>query len=337
MNLDIISWKDFVVNDLFEIINGKGITSEEIENNPGDLEAVQSGEGNNGVIGLIDRSYCRDMDYSWCEKPCLTVARSGTSGFVSFHKNGCVVGDSAKILLLKDQNARSSYVYLFIQTLLKANRFKYTYGRKVTEALYGKTIIKLPSTAEGTPDWQWMESYIASLHSKPLTTRNFPHPRPFNTNEWKWFKLQNLFSRFEVGKGHDTILDDGDECFYLGAKKSDNGIMRTCAMNEDLIQKGNCIVFICNGAGSVGYANYMDKPFIGTTDLVMGYADWLNPRTGLFVSTVLCKERFKYSFGRKWKTHLRETQIKLPSTPDGDPDWQWMEDYIKSLPYGDRL
>ena len=152
-----------------------------------------------------------------------------------------------------------------------------------------------------------------------------------DTSTWKWFVIEDLFDKFETGKGHDTLLDDGEECFYLGAKKSDNGIMRKCAVNESMLQDGNCIVFICNGAGSVGYANYMDRPFIATTDLVLGYADWLNEKTGLFVATVLCKERFKYSFGRKWKTHLRATQIKLPATPDGKPDWQWMESYINSL------
>lgn len=152
-----------------------------------------------------------------------------------------------------------------------------------------------------------------------------------DTSTWKWFVIEDLFDKFETGKGHDTLLDDGEECFYLGAKKSDNGIMRKCAVNESMLQDGNCIVFICNGAGSVGYANYMDRPFIATTDLVLGYADWLNEKTGLFVATVLCKERFKYSFGRKWKTHLRDTQIKLPATPDGKPDWQWMESYINSL------
>lgn len=34
---------------------------------------------------------------------------------------------------------------------------------------------------------------------------------------------------------------------------------------------------------------------------------------------------------------MNDTKIKLPATPDGKPDWQWMESYIKSLPYGDRL
>lgn len=152
-----------------------------------------------------------------------------------------------------------------------------------------------------------------------------------DTSEWGWFQIGKLFDRFETGKGHDTLLGDGDACLYLGAKKSDNGIMRTCATDESMLQEGNCIVFICNGAGSVGYANYMDKPFIATTDLVLGYADWLNEKTGLFVATVLCKERFKYSFGRKWKTNLRDTEIKLPVTANGEPDWHWMESYVDSL------
>ena|GEM_PF-1848723 len=29
--------------------------------------------------------------------------------------------------------------------------------------------------------------------------------------------------------------------------------------------------------------------------------------------------------------------VKLPQTVDGTPDWQFMEDHIKSLPYGDRI
>ena len=152
-----------------------------------------------------------------------------------------------------------------------------------------------------------------------------------DTNTWGWFQIGKLFDKFETGKGHDTLLNDGDDCLYLGAKKSDNGVMRTCATDDSMLQEGNCIVFICNGAGSVGYANYMDKPFIATTDLVLGYADWLNKKTGLFVATVLCKERFKYSFGRKWKTHLRSTEIKLPVTAGGKPDWAWIESYVDSL------
>ena len=91
----------------------------------------------------------------------------------------CVVGDSAKILLLPEEIA-SYGVYLLIQTLLTANRFKYAYGRKVTKDKYAEDEIQLPilAAADGTPvidnsnefsdegyvpDWQFMENYIKSL------------------------------------------------------------------------------------------------------------------------------------------------------------------------------
>ena len=75
----------------------------------------------------------------------------------------------------------------------------------------------------------------------------------------------------------------------------------------------------------------MDVDFIGTTDIVAGYNDKLNQYNGLFIATVLCQERPKYSFGRKWKTHLKDTVIKLPQTNEGTPDWAYMESYIKAL------
>jgi hypothetical protein len=168
-----------------------------------------------------------------------------------------------------------------------------------------------------------------------------------NIKDWKEFKISKLFT-LETGKANQGMLEEGDECFYVGAKRDNNGVMIHCAYNKSLIQKGNCIIFICNGQGSVGYANYMDVDFIGTTDIVAGYNEKLNSYNGVFIATILCQERPKYSFGRKWKTHLNDTIINLPIKHNADktpfidemheysedgyvPDWDFMEDYIKSL------
>ena len=176
--LDITTWKEFRLSQILTLKNGKGITSEEIEMNPGSLKAIQSGEDNNGVIGYIDIEYCISKGYTYSVKPCLTVARTGSAGFVSFQRDGCVVGDSAKILQLEDVNA-SIGRYLFIQTLLLMNQFKYDYGRKVTEDKYLNEIIILPILQKNgipiidetykyspqgyIPDWDYMERYIKSL------------------------------------------------------------------------------------------------------------------------------------------------------------------------------
>ena len=207
---------------------------------------------------------------------------------------------------------------------------------------------------EVTADDEWlaeayMETDYSTLSEKDFAqvVRNYyaylvknvreENEESVSTEGWKEFRVEDLFDRFEVGKAHSGMLEEGDDCLYLGAKKDDNCVMQRCVRNPDLVQPGNCIVFICNGEGSVGYANYMDREFIATTDLVMGYSQNLNQYNGLFIATILDRERPKYSFGRKWKTHLRDTIIRLPQTSSGKPDWEAMERMVKELPFGDRI
>ena len=345
MKIDMTNWVNFTVADLFEIINGKGITTEEIENNPGNFEAVQSGEGNNGVMGCISKSYCRNKGYSYCEEACLTVACSGTSGYVSFHENGCVVGDSAKILLLREQKAKSTKVYLFLQTLLSANRFKYTYGRKVTEDLYSKTIIKLPITADGKPDWQWMELYIDSLHSEPLKTNNggkaILDAFAFDIREWREFRVEELFdSIYKVASYDDSELERVDVWSekaipYVTRTDLDNSV-KSLVLSAGLanIEAGNAIVI----GDTTSTISYQPGPFVAGEHIIAARADWMNKYTGLFITCLLRQERYRYSYGRAYKLDsIRNTEIRLPVTSDGVPDWQWMESYIESLSYGDRL
>ena len=159
-----------------------------------------------------------------------------------------------------------------------------------------------------------------------------------DVDNWKDFNVKDIFSKIEYGKNSYAIdLVDGHDCIYVGAKKDDNGFMKWCKRDDSLISKGNCIVFIVDGKGSVGYCNYMDRDFIATANLKLGYCKELNQYNGLFIATVVSQERFRYSFGRKWKKFVKDTVIKLPAIQNQDgsysPDWQFMEDYIKSLHY----
>ena len=50
------------------------------------------------------------------------------------------------------------------------------------------------------------------------------------------------------------------------------------------------------------------------------------------------QNQYKFKFGRKaFKNKFQNEIIKLPATKDGDPDWVFMENYIKSLPYSDNI
>ena len=64
---------------------------------------------------------------------------------------------------------------------------------------------------------------------------------------------------------------------------------------------------------------------------------WLNKYTAMYIVTLLNNEQFKYSYGRAFlMDRIKDTIVKLPVNDKNTPDWQFMEDFIKSLPYGDR-
>ena len=175
-----------------------------------------------------------------------------------------------------------------------------------------------------------------------------------NVSNWKPFNIQRnvsqsgLFQLENCKCGSAGELDDGTDINYIGAKKSDNGVMRSVVIDENLVSKGHGIMFICDGEGSVGYTNYMDKDFIGSTTTSIGYDDALTELNAMFLVSVLDGERFKYSYGRKYRAHIGKAQIYLPVQHNDDgtpfiddtkkysdagyvPDWKFMEDYIKSL------
>lgn len=158
-----VKYGEFEVKDIFKIQNGKGVTKDEIADFPGDIEAIQSGADNNAVLGKLDEGYCKQSKYKIMKEQCLSVARSGTSGYVAYHETPCVIGDSAKALFLKDKSNASIYVYIYLRTVLMANKYKYAYGRKVTEKKYYKDTIVLPIIRDGVPDWKYMENYIMQL------------------------------------------------------------------------------------------------------------------------------------------------------------------------------
>jgi len=184
-------------------------------------------------------------------------------------------------------------------------------------------------------------SYLVLFNKTNLDSKyKIKQSELFDISDWKEYQIGGEDGLFRIESckcSNAGNLESGNEIFYIGAKKNENGVMNTVAFDEQLITKGNCIVFICDGQGSVGYSNYIEADFIGSTTLSVGYNEHLNKYSGLFLVTVLDLERPKYSFGRKYKKTLATTKIKLPSKKDGTPNWDFMEKFIKSLPYSNKI
>lgn len=151
-----------------------------------------------------------------------------------------------------------------------------------------------------------------------------------NEVRWKSFMLGELFD-FEMGKSkglnHLRVSDDGIN--YLGATNLNNGVLCQVEKKKEYIQKGNCVAFIRNGEGSMGYSVYKAESFIATSDISVGYNINMNKYVGSFITTVADRVRGKYNFGYKRSaTRLTKESIMLPTTSDGQPDYAFMEAYM---------
>ncbi|MDR1884003.1 MAG: restriction endonuclease subunit S, partial [Prevotella sp.] len=144
LSLNISKWKKFRIGDIFNFKRGKGITKEEIENNAGIIPCVQSGEMNHGIIGYMNSSFVNDKFHTYILAPFLSLARSGTSGCVNIQDKDSYLGDSVYGIKLKHNE--NIYIYLFLETILNLERYRYTYGRKVVIEKYIEQFILLPAT-----------------------------------------------------------------------------------------------------------------------------------------------------------------------------------------------
>ena len=335
MNLNVDSWKEFRLGDLFsEMYKAEAHVKGELEcyDVPLDntIRFVSRTEMNNGCD-----CYVLNNGLSGIEKA-NAIAIGDTTATCFYQGEDFVCGDHMVICRADWINLHTA---LFIISILKQEKYKYSYGRAFKMELISNTMLKLPAAADNTPDWDYMESYIKSLNHKPLATANLGGYRShtLGVETWKDFCLGDYF---EIKKGKRLTSDEQTEGStpYIGAIDSNNGIANYIGQNA--IHAGNTISLSYNG--SVGEAFYQPKPFWATDDVNVLYfreenGAVFNKYIALFVCAVLRQEKYRYSYGRKWVLEsMKSTVIKLPEK-SGKPNWSYMEDYMKSLPYGDRI
>ena len=146
---------------------------------------------------------------------------------------------------------------------------------------------------------------------------------------WGVFRLKEIFEVENCKCSKVSGLEKGMTP-YAGATNQNNGTISYLKKYDSLITKGNCIVFVCEGEGSMGYSYYKHEDFIGTTTIKVGRNRHLNKFNGMFISTVADTVRGKYNFGYKRnELRLKNETLTLPINKEGKPNWKFMEDYIK--------
>lgn len=350
MNLDTSTWEEFLYPDVFEIKKGFYNKRPE-ESGLGSIPFIGASASNQGVTSCHTLEEIEEASKTGNENNAplsekifpanaVCVTNNGSVGYAYFHDSPFTCSHDVNPLYRKDGVPFNKYTGTFIASVIMVDRYRWDYGRKWRPERMQYSKIKLPATSDGKPDWKWMEDYVKSLHSEPIKTENSSSKLDFDVKEWDWFKLGGESGLFDIKKGRRLTAEnqtDG-ETPYIGAIDSNNGVANR--IGQSPIDKGNTISLSYNG--SVGEAFYQPDDYWATDDVNVLYLKSkygeLNPALALFICTVIKLEKHRFSYGRKWTLkNMEETLIKLPVSSTGEPDWEWMESYIKSLSYGDRI
>lgn len=147
-----------------------------------------------------------------------------------------------------------------------------------------------------------------------------------DTGLWKSFRLGDLFNIVRGTSRTMRMLDEGN-IPVIAAARADQGVAGCYDVKPEY---EDAITISCNGVGC-GSVFYHDGSFAITGDAsVMQEKQKMSRAVKLFIAAV-CDSLFsvKYSYAEKCNpVGLAEEMIFLPATPDGQPDWAYMDTYM---------
>ena len=150
-----------------------------------------------------------------------------------------------------------------------------------------------------------------------------------NIDNWKEFKVGELFDATRGKSRRMQILEDGD-IPLIAAARNNRGIAGTYNIDAEY---ENAITVSCNGVGC-GSTFYHNYPFSITGDaIVLEEKQDMSDYIKQFIASIIdASFTNKYSYEEKCSADKAKNEtILLPATPSGSPDWSYMEVYMKEM------
>jgi len=145
---------------------------------------------------------------------------------------------------------------------------------------------------------------------------------------WKEFEIADLF---DVKKGKRLTKSDMENGVtpFISSSEFFNGL--THKINKEPIFSGNTLTV--NYDGSVGESFY--QPFdywaLDSCNVLVPKFQF-NDKIGLFFSTIIKNEKYRFNYGRKWtSTIMRRSPIFLPVNESGDINFNFIIDFMNNI------
>lgn len=316
--------------DLFYIKNGissENVNLSEYRNNTFTVPYIRpSSRFDNLVAGYVNIDEI-DSKYIF-PKDSILVSTDGQGSHSYAYVSPVEFIPNSNVCVLIPKTQLTLNEKIFYAMIVTNNRFRFSYGRKPKGERFSK--MQIPPK-EKIPKWVYTNKVNLDNYSKPITENKIS----FNTIKWQWFRYEELFI---IKKGKRLIESDFIEgnTPFIGAIDSNNGL--SSYIGQAPIFEGNTITINYDGNG-VAESYYQQNPFWALDSVNVLYPKFkLNKYIAIFLVTLFRKEKFRFSYGRKWgMDRMKKSLIKLPIEKNGNPDWDYMENYIKSLPYSSSL
>lgn len=311
------------LNTIFEIEYGNQFDLNKMDFEEADINFVSRSSQNLGVVAKVAK-YLNTEPYPL---GLITVTLGGTYLLSSFVQQAPFY-TAQNIKVLTPKRKMDFKEKLFYCIIIRANRFRYTsHGREANI-----TLDKLLVPEEMPHEWYKLNiDKLNDINVLPLENTSIK----LDTQTWKYFNLVDLF---EIYASKDELMDElvrGGTTPYVTSSDSNNGI--TDYVQEDATNLAGTIT--ANRGGSVGYFYYQPVAYKATpVDVrILKPKFDINSFNAMFLITILQMEKYRFNYSRKMGTdRLSNLSIKLPAK-NGQPNFEFMENYIKSLPYSKNI
>lgn len=285
---------------------------------------VSRTENNNGVSAFVEK----EIDVEPNSAHTLSVAGGGSVLSTFYQPLEYYSGRDIYILSPKDK--LNIVEMLYYAKVISLNKYRYNYGRQANKTLKNILIPKYISIEVKSKLSNLYRDIFNNISKEPFNKKKIK----LNKNNWQNFRLIELF---EIKGSKTTPIWEleayGEGIYpYITTQASNNGID---GFYDYYTEDGNVLTI---DSAVLGYCAYQELPFSASDHVEKLVPKFeLNRYIALFLTTIMNIEQYRYNYGRKCsQSRMKTISISLP-TKNNYPDFEYMENYIKSLPYSMNL
>lgn len=338
LKLTDVEWGEFFIgglNGLFDITSTKsGIDKNKLNIDVGLIPYITRTDMQNGInMFITDKQNNR---YNIDEGNVITIGLDTQTVF--YQPTAFYTGQNIQVLRNKNLN---KYTAMFIIPSIKIQMQKFNWGGNgATLGRLNRTRLILPINSQGQPNWQFMEDYIKQEQKQQVQKIIDYYEQKLveltgdvvglDKVEWKTFRFTEIFQEIQRGKRLTKANQTDGPKPYISSTSENNGVDAFIG-NDTGIRKFEDVLTLAN-SGSVGSTFYQQFEFVASDHVTALKSENADKYAYLFLSTVVKRLEEKYSFNREINdTRIKREKVILPADKQGNPDFQYMSDFVKKL------